>query len=120
MTEQRRPATQRGNPGGDRLPVLRPRALLASLRLSPGADRAVREAIVQSASFVQGVRRAASPLSVIRIRATMKYELKQARKARKQETKAALREYRARHRAEVAADGRRDVSGGRVVDGELR
>jgi len=68
------------------------------------ADQVVREGLVQTASFVQGVRRALSPEVRNRIRFEMKRELKRSRKARKVELREALREYRARHRADVRTD----------------
>ena len=68
------------------------------------ADAVLRESVVQTASLVQGVRRALAPETRNRIRFEMKRELKRNRKARKVELKEALREYRARHRAEVAPD----------------
>lgn len=88
----------------DRLPATRPAGTLLGLDLPPAVDRAAREAIVQSASFVQGLRRAAAPGNLYRIRYLVKRELKQARKARKAEVKQALREYRARHRADIVPD----------------
>jgi hypothetical protein len=68
------------------------------------ADAVVRESVVHAASFVYGVRRALSPEVRNRIRFEMKREAKRARKARRVEVKEALREYRARHRADVPAD----------------
>jgi type II secretory pathway pseudopilin PulG len=66
------------------------------------ADAVVRETVVQTASLVQGVRRALAPETRNRIRFEMRREIKRSRKDRKAEVKEALREYRARHRAEVA------------------
>ena len=63
-----------------------------------------RELVIHAASFVHGVRRAVAPDTILKVRAEMKRELKRARKARKAEMKAALREYRARHRADVPPD----------------
>lgn len=68
------------------------------------ADAVLRETVVQTASLVQGLRRALAAETRNRIRFEMRREVKRARKARKAEVKEALREYRARHRAEIAAD----------------
>lgn len=65
------------------------------------ADVVLRESVVQAASLVQGVRRALTAENRNRIRFEMRREVKRSRKARKVEVKEALREYRARHRAEV-------------------
>jgi hypothetical protein len=65
------------------------------------ADAVLRESVVQTASLVQGLRRALAAETRHRIRFEMKREVKRSRKARKAEVKEALREYRARHRAEV-------------------
>lgn len=75
--------------------------------LSPPAfaDAVLRESVVHAASFAAGVRRALSPEVRHRIAFEMRRELKRSRKARKAEVKEALREYRARHRAEVDLDG---------------
>jgi len=75
----------------------------APVRLAPPAfaDAVLRETVVQAASLVQGVRRALAPETRNRIRFEMKRELKRSRKDRKVEAKEALREYRARHRAQV-------------------
>jgi len=68
------------------------------------ADAVVRESVVHAASFLYGVRRALSPEVRNRIRFEMRREAKRSRKARRVEVKEALREYRARHRAEVPDD----------------
>ncbi|MDH2416434.1 hypothetical protein [Nocardioides sp. CER19] len=68
------------------------------------ADAVLRETVVQTASLVQGLRRALAPESRNRIRFEMRREIKRSRRARKVEVREALREYRARHRAEVTAD----------------
>jgi hypothetical protein len=70
------------------------------------ADAVLRESVVQTAALVQGVRRALAPEARNRIRFEMRREVKRSRRARKVEVREALREYRARHRAEVA-----DVTG---------
>jgi hypothetical protein len=69
------------------------------------ADAVVRESVVQTAALVQGVRRALAPEVRHRIRFEMRRELKRSRKARKLELKEALREYRARRRAQVPDEG---------------
>lgn len=69
---------------------------------APAADALLREGVVQTASLLHGVRRALAPEARNRIAFEMKRELKRSRKARRAEVKEALREYRARHRAEVA------------------
>ncbi len=74
----------------------------ARIHLPPAVDAAAREALVQSAAFVHGARRALSPEFRNRVLFEVRRELKRARKARKVEVKEALREYRARHRAEEA------------------
>lgn len=63
------------------------------------ADAVVRESAVQAASLLAGVRRALSPEVRNRVRFEMRQELKRNRRARRHEVRAALREYRARHRA---------------------
>jgi hypothetical protein len=69
---------------------------------APVADALLREGVVQTASFLHGVRRALAPETRNRIAFEMRRELKRSRKERKAEVKEALREYRARHRAEAA------------------
>lgn len=75
-----------------------------SVKAPAFADAVLRESVVQTASLVQGVRRALSAETRNRVRFEMKRELKRSRKARKVELKEALREYRARHRADIAPD----------------
>jgi hypothetical protein len=69
------------------------------------ADAVVRESVVQTASLVQGLRRALAPEVWHRIRFEMRRELKRSRKARRVERREALREYRARRRAHVPDEG---------------
>ncbi|WP_017933604.1 hypothetical protein [Nocardioides sp. Iso805N] len=76
-----------------------------SLKAPAFADAVVRETVVQTASLVQGLRRALAPETRNRIRFEMKREVKRSRKDRKLEVKEALREYRARHRAGAAFAG---------------
>jgi hypothetical protein len=75
------------------------------------ADAVLRETVVQTASLVQGVRRALAPETRNRIRFEMRREVKRARKARKVEVREALAEYRARHRTGVGASDRGAVAG---------
>jgi hypothetical protein len=75
------------------------------------ADTVLRETVVQTASLVQGVRRALAPETRNRIRFEMKREVKRARKDRKVEVKEALREYRARRRADVVETVRGESEG---------
>jgi len=81
------------------------------VRLAPPAfaDAVLRETVVQTAALVQGVRRALAPETRNRIRFEMRREVKRSRKVRKAEVKEALREYRARRRADVV--GAPDVPG---------
>ncbi|MGH3351340.1 MAG: hypothetical protein ACRDPS_11800 [Nocardioides sp.] len=72
------------------------------------ADAVFRETMVHSAALVHGVRRAFSPEVRFKIRYEMHREVKRSRKDRKSEMRDALREYRARQRAEVP-DQDRDV-----------
>lgn len=65
------------------------------------ADAVLRETAVHTVSLLHGVRRALSPETRHRIRFEMKREIKRSRKARKVELKAALRDYRARQRAQA-------------------
>jgi hypothetical protein len=67
------------------------------------ADAVLRETVVQTASLLQGVRRALAPETRNRIRFEMRREVKRARRTRRAEVKEALREYRARQRAGVGS-----------------
>jgi hypothetical protein len=82
----------------DRLPTR------VSVKAPAFADAVLRESVVQTASFVQGLRRALAPETRNRIRFEMKREVKRTRKARRIETKLAVREYRARQRAGLTGD----------------
>ncbi len=64
------------------------------------ADIVARESVVKAASWTYGVRRALSAQSRNRIRFHMRQETKRAGRDRKAEMKTALREYRARARAD--------------------
>jgi hypothetical protein len=86
---------------GELEPVRDEAPVPVSLTTPAFADAVLRETVVQTAALVQGVRRALAPETRNRIRFEMKRELKRARKSRKVEVKEALREYRARHRAET-------------------
>lgn len=95
--------THMGEPGSGLAAV--PESAPARVTLTPPAfaDAVVRETVVQTAALVHGVRRALAPDVLNRIRFEMRRELKRSRKARKQEVREALREYRARRRAGSAA-----------------
>jgi hypothetical protein len=73
------------------------------------ADIVARETVVKAASWTQGLRRALAPETRNRIRFQMRQETKRAGRERKAELKVALREYRARSRAE-RADVSEDVA----------
>ncbi len=68
-------------------------------------DVVVRESVVKGASLAYGLRHALSPATRNRIRFEMRREVKRSRKERRAEAKLALREFRARQRARMAADG---------------
>lgn len=70
------------------------------------ADIVARETVVKAASWTHGLRRALAPATRNRIRFQMRQETKRAGRERKAEMKLALREHRARGRADAA-----DVSG---------
>jgi hypothetical protein len=72
------------------------------------ADIVARESVIKAAGLVHGLRRAMAPESRNRIRFEMSREVKRARKQRRVELKAALREFRARERTDLAGheDGR--------------
>ncbi len=65
------------------------------------ADLVVRESVVKAASLAHGLRHALAPATRNRIRFEMKREVKRSRRARKDELKVALREFRARQRARI-------------------
>ncbi|CUR54709.1 conserved exported hypothetical protein [metagenome] len=65
------------------------------------ADIVLRETVVRAAALTHGVRRALAPESRNRIRFEMKREVKRSRKQRRADTKAAIREWEARQRAEL-------------------
>jgi hypothetical protein len=73
--------------------------------LPPGAfaDVVLREGALRSASLLHGVRRALAPETRGRIRAEMRREVKRQRKARRVETREALRAWQARERAQEPA-----------------
>lgn len=72
------------------------------------ADIVARESVIKAAGLVHGLRRALTPEARNRIRFEMGREIKRARKQRRADLKAALREFRARERADLAGheDGR--------------
>jgi hypothetical protein len=65
------------------------------------ADVVLRESVVKAASWTYAVRRSLSPANRNRIWFEMRREVKRARKERKAEEREAIREYRARRRADV-------------------
>jgi type II secretory pathway pseudopilin PulG len=68
------------------------------------ADLLLRETVVKSAALAHGLRRALAPEVRNRIRFEMKREVQRARKQRRSDLKEALRDLRARERADLAAD----------------
>ena len=64
-------------------------------------DIVARETTVRAASWAHGVRRALSPESRNRIAFQVRQQAKQSRRDRRAEVREALREYRARHRADT-------------------
>ena len=73
-------------------------------------DIVARESAIKAAGLAHGLRRAVAPEVRNRIRFEMKREVQRARKQRRADLKVALREFRARERADLAAteDGRHD------------
>ncbi len=67
------------------------------------ADIVARESVIKAAGLVHGLCRALTPESRNRIRFEMSREIKRARKQRRADLKAALREFRARERADLAS-----------------
>jgi hypothetical protein len=65
------------------------------------ADLVLRESVVKAASFAYGLGRGLSPANRNRIWFEMRREVKRARKERKAEERQAIREWRARQRADV-------------------
>jgi hypothetical protein len=72
------------------------------------ADIVARETVVKAASWTHGLRRALSAENRNRIRFHVRQETRRAGRERRAETKQALREFRARQRADL---------GGRTFDG---
>ena len=68
------------------------------------ADVVLRETVVKAASLAYGVRRGLSPANRNRIWFEMRREVRRARKHRKAEEREAVREWRARRRADVRED----------------
>jgi hypothetical protein len=69
------------------------------------ADLVLKEAVVQTASLVQGLRRALAPETRNRIRFHVRQEVKRSRKQRRTELREVRREWAARQRAGSAAEG---------------
>ncbi len=65
------------------------------------ADIVARETVVKAASWTAGLRRALSPESRNRIRFEVRQETRRAGRERRAEMKQALREFRARERADL-------------------
>lgn len=74
------------------------------------ADIVARETVVKAASWTAGLRRALSPESRNRIRFEVRQETRRAGRERRAEMKQALREFRARERADLARDVGEDVA----------
>jgi len=74
------------------------------------ADIVARESAIKAVGLAHGLRRALAPEVRNRIRFEMGREVQRARKQRRADLKAALREFRARERADLAEhqDVRRD------------
>ena len=70
------------------------------------ADIVARESAIKAVGLAHGLRRALAPEARNRIWFEMRREVKRARKERRADLKAALREFRARERADLA--GRED------------
>ena len=68
------------------------------------ADLVLKETVVQTASLVQGLRRALAPETRNRIRFQMRQEVKRSRKQRRAELREVRREWAARQRAATAAE----------------
>jgi hypothetical protein len=66
------------------------------------ADIVARESAIKAAGLAHGLRRALAPEARNRIRFEMRREVLRARKQRRADLKAALREFRARERADLA------------------
>ena len=67
------------------------------------ADIVARESAVRAAGLAHGLRRALAPEARNRIRFEMRREVHRARKQRRADLKTALREFRARERADLTA-----------------
>jgi hypothetical protein len=73
------------------------------------ADIVARETVVKAASWTAGLRRALSPESRNRIRFEVRQETRRAGRERRAEMKQALREFRARERADLDRGPSRDL-----------
>jgi hypothetical protein len=71
------------------------------------ADIVARESAIKAVGLAHGLRRALAPEVRNRIRFEMKREVLRARKQRRADLRAALREFRARERADLAGDQER-------------
>jgi hypothetical protein len=68
------------------------------------ADIVARESAIKALGLAHGLRRALAPEVRNRIRFEMRREVQRSRRQRRAELKTALREFRARERAELAED----------------
>ncbi|MBC2933629.1 hypothetical protein [Nocardioides sp. zg-1228] len=73
-------------------------------------DLVVRETVVRAAGWSHGLRRAMSAESRNRIRFAVRQESRRAGRERRAEVKQAMREFRARERADARADLGEDVA----------
>lgn len=73
-------------------------------------DIVVRETVVKAQGLVYGLRRALDPATRNRIRFEMKREIKRARKQRRDDLKAALRDFQARERGSGIVEDEEDAA----------
>ena len=73
-------------------------------------DIVVRETVVKAQGLVYGPRRTLDPATRNRIRFEMKREIKRARKQRRDDLKAALRDFQARERAAGIVEDEEDAA----------
>ncbi|MCK9824758.1 hypothetical protein NOCD_14830 [Nocardioides cavernae] len=74
------------------------------------ADIVARETVVKAASWTAGLRRALAPETRNRIRFAVRQETRRAGRERRSEMKQALREFRARERADLGPAVGEDVA----------
>jgi hypothetical protein len=68
------------------------------------ADLVLRESVVKAASLAHGLRRGLAAESRNRIRFEMRRELRRARRQRRVDTREAVREWKAKHRADLPGE----------------